>query len=65
MRPGTLAKVAPLTAGGASFNLALANFLDEFYAAPNASRLSTEPDFLVAHARRTRARARRLPCRRC
>lgn len=46
MRPGTLAEVAQLAAGGASFNLALANFLDEFYAAPNASRLSTEPDLL-------------------
>jgi hypothetical protein len=46
MRPGTLAEVAQLTAAGASFNLALANFLDEFYAAPKASRLSTEPDLL-------------------
>ena len=47
MRPGTLAEVAQLTVSGESFNLSLANFLDEFYAAPNATRLSTEPDLLA------------------
>ena len=47
MRPGTLAEVAQLSASGESFNLCLANFLDEFYAAPNAATLSTEPNLLV------------------
>lgn len=47
MRPGTLAEVAQLTANGESFNLCLANFLDEFYAAPDAARLSTEPNLLA------------------
>lgn len=47
MRPGTLAEMAQLTAGGASFNVCLANFLDEFYSAPNAARLLTEPNLLA------------------
>lgn len=47
MRPGTLAEVAQHSAGGESFNLCLANFLDEFYAAPNAARLSTVPNLLA------------------
>lgn len=47
MRPGTLAEVAELSAGGASFKVCLANFLDEFYAAPTAVALSTEPKLLA------------------
>lgn len=47
MRPGTLAEVAQLTGSGESFNLCLANFLDDFYTAPNAARLSTEPNLLA------------------
>lgn len=47
MRPGTLAEVAQLSEGGESFNLCLANFLDEFYAAPNTAALSTEPNLLA------------------
>jgi len=47
MRPGTLTEVAQLTVSGESFSLCLANFLDEFYAAPNAARLSTEPNLLA------------------
>lgn len=47
MRPGTLAEVAQHTADGESFNLCLANFLDEFYAAPNAARLLTVPNLLA------------------
>ena len=47
MRPGTLAEVAQFTVSGESFDLCIANFLDEFYAAPNAARLSTEPNLLA------------------
>ena len=47
MRPKTLAEVAQLTARGESFDLCLANFLDEFYAAPNESALSTAPKLLA------------------
>jgi hypothetical protein len=47
MRPRTLAEVAQFSAGGESFNLCLANFLDEFYAAPSAAGLSTEPKSLA------------------
>ena len=37
MRPKTLAEVATLAAQGDSFDRCLANFLDGFYAAPNAA----------------------------
>jgi hypothetical protein len=47
MRPKTLAEVAQLTAGGDSFDRCLANFLDEFYAAPNASALTDAPMLLA------------------
>jgi hypothetical protein len=46
MRPKTLAEVARLAAGGDSFNRCLANFLDEFYFAPNAAALSPTPALL-------------------
>ena len=48
MRPKTLAKVAELTACGDSFDRCLANFLDEFYAAPVADALGSEPPLLAA-----------------
>jgi hypothetical protein len=41
-----LAEVAQLVAGGESFDLCLANFLDEFYAAPKAAALSAAPVLL-------------------
>ena len=47
MRPKTLAEVAQLAAGGDSFDLCLANFLDEFYAAPSAAALSPTPGLLA------------------
>ena len=47
MRPKTLAEVAQLTAGGESFDRCLANFLDEFYAAPNAPALAESPVLLA------------------
>jgi hypothetical protein len=47
MRPKTLAEVAQLTAGGDSFDRCLANFLDEFYAAPNARALTDAPMLLA------------------
>ena len=40
MRPKALAEVAALAARGDSFDRCLANFLDEFYAAPNAQALA-------------------------
>ena len=46
MRPKTLAEVAALAAEGDSFDRCLANFLDEFYAAPDAASLSTAPALL-------------------
>ena len=49
MRPKTLAKVAELTSRGDSFDRCLANFLDEFYAAPVADALVSEPPLLAAH----------------
>ena len=48
MRPKTLAEVAQLAAEGDSFDRCLANFLDEFYAAPNAAALSPEPEPLAS-----------------
>ena len=47
MRPKTLAEVAQLAAGGDSFDRCLANFLDEFYAAPKAVALSPTPGLLA------------------
>jgi hypothetical protein len=47
MRPKTLAEVADLAAQGDSFDRCLANFLDEFYAAPNPAALATAPALMV------------------
>ncbi|HTG43674.1 MAG TPA: hypothetical protein VK633_04000 [Verrucomicrobiae bacterium] len=47
MRPKTLVEVAALAAQGDSFDRCLANFLDEFYAAPNAAMLAGVPVFLA------------------
>jgi len=47
MRPKTLAEVAQLTANGDSFDRCLANFLDEFYAAPSAEALLPIPPMLA------------------
>jgi len=47
MRPKTLAEVAALAAHGDSFDRCLANFLDEFYAAPNAAALAAPPPLLA------------------
>jgi hypothetical protein len=46
MRPKTLAEVAQLTLDGDSFDRCLANFLDEFYAAPGAEALVAVPPLL-------------------
>ena len=48
MRPGTLAEVAALAAQGDSFDRCLANFLDEFYASPNAAALTDAPTLLAS-----------------
>lgn len=47
MRPKTLIEVARLAAQGDSFDRCLANFLDEFYAAPTAEALAGAPDLLA------------------
>ncbi len=47
MRPKTLAEVAALTAQGDAFDRCLANFLDEFYAGPNAAALADTPALLA------------------
>ena len=47
MRPKTLAEVAQLTLDGDSFDRCLANFLDEFYAAPDARALVAKPVLLA------------------
>jgi hypothetical protein len=47
MRPKTLAAVAQLALGGDLFDPCLANFLDEFYAAPNATALTDRPALLM------------------
>ena len=47
MRPKTLAEVAALTVQGDSFDRCLSNFLDEFYAAPNAAALADTPTLLA------------------
>jgi hypothetical protein len=46
MRPKTLAEVAALATSGDSFDRCLANFLDEFYAAPKPSALADTPALL-------------------
>ena len=46
MRPKTLAEVAQLALNGDSFDRCLANFLDEFYAKPNARALADNPPLL-------------------
>lgn len=43
MIPETLAEVAQLVAAGESFDLSLRNFLDAFYARPQAIALQAEP----------------------
>ncbi len=48
MRPKTLAEVAAWTARGEHFDRCLANFLDEFYAGPNATALSATPLLLAS-----------------
>ena len=50
MRPKTLAEVATLAAQGDSFDRCLANFLDEFYAAPRAAALTNTPVLLAPAA---------------
>jgi hypothetical protein len=47
MRPKTLAEVAQLTLDGELFDRCLANFLDEFYATPNADALADAPVLLA------------------
>jgi hypothetical protein len=47
MRPKTMAEVAQLALGGESFDRCLANFLDEFYAAPNTDALANTPPLLA------------------
>jgi hypothetical protein len=47
MRPKTLAEVAQIALNGDSFDRCLANFLDEFYAAPNARALAGTPPLLA------------------
>lgn len=47
MRPKTLAEVAQLALSGDSFDRCLANFLDEFYAAPEAKALTAQPVLLA------------------
>ena len=43
MIPKTLAEVAALAADGESFDFCLRNFLDGFYARPDAAALQAEP----------------------
>jgi hypothetical protein len=47
MRPKSLAEVAQLTTSGDSFDRSLADFLDEFYAAPTAKALADVPMLLA------------------
>jgi hypothetical protein len=47
MRPKNLAEVAQGSASGDSFDRCLANFLDEFRAAPNAAALAATPVLLA------------------
>lgn len=47
MRPKTLAQVAQWTRDGASFDLCLAEFLDEFQIPPDAAAIEEAPGLLV------------------
>lgn len=47
MRPRTLADVAQLALAGDGFDRCLADFLDEFYLAPNADALREPPPLLA------------------
>ena len=47
MRPKTLVEVAQLTLNGDSFDRCLANFLDGFYATPDAKALADAPPLLA------------------
>ena len=47
MRPKTLAEVAELTLQGEPFDPCLANFLDGFYAAPEAAAIAPTPPLLA------------------
>lgn len=47
MRPRTLTEVADLASKGDSFDLALANFLDQFYLEPRADSLKDRPVLLA------------------
>jgi hypothetical protein len=47
MRPKSLAEVARLALQGEPFDACLANFLDEFYASPNASAIVDEPPVMA------------------
>jgi hypothetical protein len=47
MRPKSLAEVARLALEGDPFDYCLANFLDEFYASPNAASLAGVPELLA------------------
>ena len=47
MIPKTLAEVAAFAADGDSFDLCLRNFLDGFYARPDAAALNDEPSRLA------------------
>lgn len=49
MSPNDLASIAEMAAGGDSFDRCLANFLDEFYAAPSEQALTREPVPLAPH----------------
>lgn len=53
MRPKTLTEVAELAARGESFDGCLANFLDDFYAAPDARALAGTPPLLAPAAGET------------
>ena len=47
MRPRSLAEIADLAASDESFDLCLANFLDEFYARPSQKALENSPALLA------------------
>ncbi len=47
MRPKSLGAIAQFVAQGDSFDRCFSNFLDEFYALPNASALADEPALLA------------------
>ena len=49
MRPRTLVDVACLTLRQESFDICLANFLDEFYSAPATASLAGTPPLLAPH----------------